>query len=105
MQFAKQLGRPAGWLMLFTLFEKVSFGPVILTLLIMGAWLALMSTILVEMTLYTLFLVAVSKGRRLEYAVKSILITPIRYGTLVLEIITVGRFVVDLATGRRDWRK
>ena len=105
LQFARQLGRPAGWMMLFTLFEKVSFVFVVLAMLLISAWTTLGFTIAVETMMYTLFLVAVSKDRRLEYAGKSILMTPLRYATLPIDIVTVGRFVFDLATGYRGWRK
>jgi glycosyltransferase involved in cell wall biosynthesis len=105
MQFAKQLGRPAGWIMLFTLLEKVSYGPILLGLLMLGAWDGLLATVGGEIIVYTMLLIMVSKERRLEYAVKSICVAPIRYCTLVLDFVTIGRFLFDLASGRRDWRK
>jgi len=105
MRFAKQLGRPGGWLIFFAIVEKASFVLVILILLAIGAWWPLAVTIGAEGLLYTVFLVIFSKGRRLEYAVKGILITPLRYVTLVLDITTFLRFFFDLVTTRRGWRK
>jgi len=105
LQFATQLGRPAGWIMLVTLFEKVAFVLALLILLILNFWWTLAITVVAETILYTALLVAVSKGQRLEYAAKSILVTPLRYVTLAIDIVTVARFLFDLATKRRDWRK
>jgi hypothetical protein len=46
------------------------------------------------------------KGRRLEYALKAFLVTPIRYGLLAFELVTIGRFAADLwITQNRRWRK
>ena len=105
MQFAKQLGRPAGWIVFCTLFEKLSFAIVLLVLIAAGAWWTLAFTIGIEMILFTILLVVFSKGRRLEYAVKGILVTPLRYGTIAADVITFARFFFDLSTKRRDWRK
>jgi glycosyltransferase involved in cell wall biosynthesis len=105
IRFAKQLGRPSGWIMLVTLFEKLSFILAMITLIVLGAWEALLYTVIAEMVLYTALVVTFSRGQRLEFAIKSILITPLRYATLVLDIVTVGRFLFDLATARRGWRK
>ena len=71
----------------------------------MSAWWPLAFTIIAETTLFTMLLVVFSKGRRLEYAAKGILVTPLRYGMIVSDIVTVARFFYDLWTKRRDWRK
>ena len=105
MQFAKQLGRPAGWIVFCTLFEKLSFFLVLSLLIVLGAWEALAFTIGAETALFTLLLVVFSKGRRLEYTAKGILVMPLRYGMIVLDIVTVARFLLDLSGRRRDWRK
>ena len=105
MRFSKQLGRPGGWLIFFAILEKISFVLVLLILIVLGAWEALAITIVAEMTLYTIFLATFAKGRRLEYIAKGLLITPIRYSMLILDIITFIRFCFDLATAKRGWRK
>jgi hypothetical protein len=49
---------------------------------------------------------AVMKGRRLEYVLKGVLSTPIRYALLASEMVTISRFATDLwITGNRKWRK
>lgn len=105
MRFAKQLGRPGGWIIFFAIFEKVSYMLVFLLLVLIGAWWSLALTIAAETILYTLALAVFSKGRRLEYAVKGILVTPLRYGMMMVDFITFSRFLFDLMITRRGWRK
>jgi glycosyltransferase involved in cell wall biosynthesis len=105
MQYSKQLGRPGGWIIFFAIFEKISFTMVLVILLAIGAWWPLAITIAAETLLYTMLLIFFSKGRRLEYAVKGILVTPLRYGMLIVDFITFSRFLFDLAIARRGWRK
>jgi glycosyltransferase involved in cell wall biosynthesis len=105
IRFAKELGRPGGWLIFFAIVEKISFILVILILMVIGAWWFLAFTIISEVTVYTVFLAVFSKGHRLEYAAKGILITPLRYGMMAFDLVTVSRFLLDLTTKRRGWRK
>ncbi len=105
MRFAKQLGRPGGWLIFFAILEKIAFILILLILIILQAWWPLAITIIAEMTLYTVFLAAFAKGHRLEYIAKGILITPFRYGMLLFDLVTFTRFFIDLATAKRGWRK
>jgi hypothetical protein len=49
---------------------------------------------------------AVTQGRRLEYLLKGLAVTPIRYGLLASELVTLSRFTADLwVTNNRKWRK
>jgi hypothetical protein len=57
------------------------------------------------MVTFTLFLVIFSKERRLEFAIKGVAITPLRYGMMAVDLIVLVRFLFDLATARRGWRK
>jgi hypothetical protein len=46
------------------------------------------------------------KGRRIEYILKALVVTPVRYALLGSELITIGRFASDLwITNNRKWRK
>jgi len=99
------MGRPSGWLIFFGLFEKVSFVLVILLLILMSAWEPLVYTILFETALFTLFLVMYSKGRRLEFAFKGVAVTPFRYAMMFVDLVVLTRFLFDLVTARRSWRK
>ena len=105
LRFAHSMGRPSGWLIFFGLFEKVSFVLVILLLILMSAWEPLVYTILFETALFTLFLVMYSKGRRLEFAFKGVAVTPFRYAMMFVDLVVLTRFLFDLITARRSWRK
>jgi hypothetical protein len=46
------------------------------------------------------------KGQRLEYAIKGLAVTPIRYALLGMDLLTIGRFATDVwLTNNRRWRK
>ena len=105
LRFVHSLGRPSGWLIFSGLFEKVSFVLVLLVLILISAWEALIYTIIAEAALFTLFLAIFSKGRRLEFALKGVAVTPFRYGMMVLDLVVLARFLFDLVTLRRSWRK
>jgi glycosyltransferase involved in cell wall biosynthesis len=105
LRFAHSLGRPSGWLIFFGVFEKVSFVLVLLLLILMSAWEPLLYTVIFEVALFTLFLVIFSKGRRLEFAFKGLAVTPIRYGMMFMDLVVLTRFLFDLVTARRSWRK
>jgi len=105
LRFSKSLGRPTGWIMFMGLFEKIAFLLVMLILIAIGAWESLALTVIAETVLFTTLLVYVSKGRRVEYAVKGLSAMPFRYGMMLTDIAVLGRFIADLITGHRGWRK
>ena len=105
LRFVHSLGRPSGWLIFSGLFEKVAFNLVMLILIVISAWEAVIYTIVAETALFTLFLVIFSKGRRLEFAFKGVAVTPFRYGMMVIDLVVLSRFLFDLVTTRRHWRK
>lgn len=99
-------GRPAGWILLMSAAEKVFFPTTLLIMLILRLWEALAVTVACETAICVAALATVMKGRRLEYALKGIVVTPIRYGLLASELFTIGRFASDLwITNNRKWRK
>jgi len=99
-------GRPAGWILLMSAVEKVFFPFALLIMLIYGSWEALAVTVAAETAVCTMALALVMKGKRLEYAVKAVAATPIRYALIGTELITIGRFATDLwITRNRSWRK
>jgi len=99
-------GRPIGWALLASAVEKVALPTLLLVMVILRSWEGLAITIAVETLLSVAALMFVMKGQRLEYFVKGIAVMPIRYALLVQELITMGRFAVDVwVTGNRKWRK
>ena len=86
--------------------EKVFFPTTLLIMILLRLWSGLLLTVLIETLVCVFALTCVMKKRRLEYLVKGIAITPIRYGLLGWELATIGRFASDLwITNNRKWRK
>jgi glycosyltransferase involved in cell wall biosynthesis len=99
-------GRPAGWSLLMSAIEKVFFPTSLLIMLILRWWEALAVTVACETAICVAALAFVMKGRRLEYILKAVAVTPIRYALLGSELVTIGRFASDLwITNNRKWRK
>jgi glycosyltransferase involved in cell wall biosynthesis len=102
----KQYGRPIGWVMFMSAFEKIGFPTAIAILLILRMWEPLAVTLVAEIVVSTGVLVAVSKGERIKAFFKALMVTPIRYALIVQEALTILRFASDLwITGSRKWRK
>ena len=102
----EEYGRPAGWILLMGAFEKVFFPTTLLIMALLGNWVGLALTVGVETFICVTALALVMKHRRLEYFLKGLAITPIRYGLLGWELATLGRFASDLwITNNRKWRK
>ena len=99
-------GRPAGWILLMSAAEKVFFPTSLLIMVILRWWEALAVTVACETAICIAALAFVMKGRRIEYILKAIAVTPVRYALLGSELITLGRFASDLwITNNRKWRK
>ena len=101
-----EFGRPAGWTLLMSAVEKIFFPTAVIIMLILGNWEALAVTAAAETAVCAAALAYVMEGKRLEYALKALAATPIRYALLVSEVVTIGRFAADLwVTNNRKWRK
>jgi glycosyltransferase involved in cell wall biosynthesis len=99
-------GRPAGWILLMSAVEKVFFPASLLMMLILRMWEALAVTVVFETAVCITALAIVMKGERLQYVLKGLAVTPIRYALLASELLTIGRFAADLwITDNRKWRK
>ena len=99
-------GRPVGWLLMTSLIEKIFFPTVLLTMALWGNWEAFWVTITCESIIALTALVIVMRGQRLEYFFKGLAVVPLRYALVVSELVTLGRFAVDLwITRNRKWRK
>ena len=86
--------------------EKVAFPVAVLMMVLLGNWEGIFITIGAETLLTVTALVIAMKGQRLEYLVKGIAVTPIRYALLAWELVTIARFASDLwLTRNRRWRK
>ncbi len=104
--YTRQYGRPIGWVMFMSAFEKVSFPAVICILMLLGMWEVLGITLLAESVLAWIVLTIVAKGNRWEFLFKGIVLTPVRYAVVVFDFFTILRFAVDIwFTKNTRWRK
>ncbi|MFP5381200.1 MAG: glycosyltransferase family 2 protein [Gammaproteobacteria bacterium] len=99
-------GRPIGWVLFMSAFEKVAFPTALLIMLLLQMWEPLAITLIAETLVATTVLAIVAKGKRLEYFLKGLVVTPLRYTVLLYDLVTIGRFAADLWIFRnRRWRK
>ncbi len=106
IDYTVKYGRPIGWVLFMSAFEKVAFPTVLLIMILLRLWEPLAITLVAETAVATGILATVAKGRRLEYFLKGLIVTPLRYGVLLFDLITIGRFAADLWIFRnRRWRK
>jgi glycosyltransferase involved in cell wall biosynthesis len=105
LRFAGQFGRPAGWAIFFALLEKISYPVALVILLAIGAWRIVAITLAAEVIIYALILAVFSQKFSLWTIIKGIVATPLRYATMAFDVFTITRFLIDLITLRRDWRK
>lgn len=104
--YTRAYGRPIGWVLFMSALEKIAFPTALLIMLLLQWWEPLAVTAAAETALATGILAVVSKGRRLQYVFKGLLVTPLRYAVLLFELVTIGRFAADLWIFRnRRWRK
>jgi len=103
--YTRQFGRGMGWVDLLALFEKVSY-PAILLFFVFYSHEAFWITVGLEAAVATtgVFFVADS-GRRWAFAGMMLAATPIRLLSVGLDLVTTLRYLFDLATGNRNWRK
>ncbi len=101
----RRQGRPAGWLDLVSMLEKISY-PLILVYLAVFHQRAALFTIGLEAVLASAAVLwAADAGQRLTSAGMMLAATPIRVFSLAVDLVAVGRCLVDVATGNRNWRK
>ncbi|MBI5118325.1 glycosyltransferase family 2 protein [Candidatus Poribacteria bacterium] len=105
-EYTKKYGRALGWVFLTSAFEKISYPIVLLLMALLHWWIPLAITLAAETILALTILTIVAKGRRFEYLLKGIAISPIRYLPILFDLVTIVRFSLDLWVFRnRVWRK
>jgi hypothetical protein len=105
-QHTERYGRPIGWSVMAAAIEKIGFPTVLLAMVFFRNWEGLFVSVAAETLITVLVLAVVMKRQRLEYVVKGIAVTPIRYALLAWELVTITRFASDMwLTRNRRWRK
>ena len=75
-------------------------------MMLLGWWEPLMYTAIFETTVSVSILAYLNKGKRLEYIFKGIIVTPIRYATILFDLVTMIRFARDIWLSKKQgWRK
>ncbi|MEW5966602.1 MAG: glycosyltransferase [Pseudomonadota bacterium] len=106
IDYTIRYGRPIGWVLFMSAFEKIAFPTALVIMLLLQMWEPLAITLIAETLVATSILALVAKGRRLEYFLKGLLVTPLRYAVLLFDLVTISRFAADLWIFRnRRWRK
>lgn len=106
MGYTKTYGRPIGWFVFTSAFEKCSFPFALLAMAYLGLWKWLIITIIIEVFLYTFMIFKFHRNRRFANFVKSILLTPIRYSIMMFDVYVLSSFLKDIYfTEERAWRK
>lgn len=104
--YTERFGRPIGWTLMLSAFEKVAFPTTLLILIILQMWEPLAITLAAETVLVLFALAIVTPGERIAYVCKGILMTPLRYTYMFFDLYTISRFAADLwLHGNRKWRK
>ena len=105
-QQTTQYGRPMGWVILLSLVEKTLFPTTLLVMLLLQAWEPLLITMLAETVISVGILAYLNKGKRFEYIFKGVLATPIRYSSIMFDLVTMLIFIKDIWFGKKKgWRK
>jgi glycosyltransferase involved in cell wall biosynthesis len=106
IDYTRRFGRPMGWVLFLSMVEKITFPAALLIMILLRWWEPLAITLAAETVVSLGILTIVSRGQRLEMLGKGLLVTPIRYASLLFDIYTIARFAWDLwVTRNRRWRK
>lgn len=99
-------GRPIGWVMFMSAVEKIFFPVSMIVMVLLQMWEPLVITIAIESIVALFALVAAARGNRLEFLLKGILLTPVRYLVILFDFITMLRFAGDIWIFKdKRWRK
>lgn len=105
--YTEAYGRPMGWYIFTSAFEKISFPTILLIFVLWGAWKMLFITLAAELFFFSIIVAIVSmKGRRLINVGKGILVSPLRYTAALFDLVVIVNFALDIwVRNNRKWRK
>ncbi len=103
--YTRRFGRSVGWVDLVSLFEKVSYPSLLLYFAFFHHEMFWISIGLEALLATTGVSIVADSGRRWKSAGMMLAATPIRLLTLGVDLITTLRYLFDLGTANRNWRK
>jgi hypothetical protein len=99
-------GRPIGWSICLELFEKASFPLALIAMLSLQWWEALWITLAAETGVLALLSFVTARREAPIMAVKTVIAAPLRYGSILFDLVTFARFFHDIVVhGGQRWRK
>jgi glycosyltransferase involved in cell wall biosynthesis len=115
--YTRKVGRPMGWVVFMGAFEKIAFPTVMVIMIVRQLWEPLIMTIIAESAISVGILLIISRRkdqvisyrswrRGLEYFFKGVFLIPIRYMSLLYDLVTIGVFASHIwVLNERRWRK
>ncbi|TET69705.1 MAG: glycosyltransferase family 2 protein [Candidatus Aminicenantes bacterium] len=104
--YTKKYGRPLGWVFFTSAIEKIYFPTALLIMMLLCSWKAVGMTLLVETVLALTILTIIAKGQRLEYLLKGVIMSPIRYLPVLFDLATIALFFLHVRVfNNRNWHK
>lgn len=105
-KYTKTYGRPIGWVLLMSAMEKVFFPATLIIMIGLGLWYPLLITVVLETIISLTILAVIASENRLLYVGKGLLVTPIRYASLLSDFVTMSIFASHLWVYKnKRWRK
>lgn len=105
-ELTAKYGRPMGWVIFTSLMEKIAFPTAFIIMACLKWWEPLAVTIAAEVLLCSIVLFIVAEGNRISYALKGLVVAPMRYIYLLYDFTILIRFLLDIWVFRtKKWRK
>jgi hypothetical protein len=101
----RRFGRPVGWVELLSLLEKVTYPVVLLYFALFNHEVFWISVGLEAVLASAGVFIVADSGSRGKSALMMLAATPIRLMSLGVDLVTTLRYLIDLGTGNREWKK
>jgi hypothetical protein len=103
--YTRRVGRQMGWVELLSLLEKVSYPVLLLYFALFNHRIFWISVGLEAVLASTGVFIVADPGSRWKSALMMLAATPIRLLSLGVDLVTTLRYLFDLGTGNRNWKK
>jgi len=103
--YTRRVGRQVGWVELLSLLEKVSYPVLLLYFALFNQRIFWISVGLEASLASTGVFIVADPGRRWKSAGMMLAATPIRLLSLGVDLVTTLKYLLDMGTGNRAWKK